>query len=158
MNTVKRYCNATWSWASAFVTAGLLAFLAYSTLIQQPPLSYTTEGLRTAYTAVRGSSVFLENPIYPPGSNMRVQIAARMVNTDGSGSYRLARIDTEGGFLPSVTDAKFSYVRPGYPVYSVFVPHYVKPGTYTYQAEASYRLNMFRVARFQLPDITITVE
>jgi hypothetical protein len=158
MNKVKRYCDAAWSGISLVTVISLFAALLYWTVLQRPPLTYTTEGLKTTYVTGKGMPVYLENPIYPPDTTLPVQISASLINNEGTGGYRLASINSRDGFKPSAKEALLSYVRPGYPVYGAFIPSYVKSGSYTYKATATYRLNLFRTVTMELPDLTIVVE
>jgi hypothetical protein len=138
---------------------GLIMAVLYWAVLQRPALTYNTDGLKDTYTVSRGSTVYLENPLYPPDSNLRVVINPRMTGQDEvGGTYRLGSVDSSDGFRPSITEARLSYVRPGYPVYGLYVPSYVKPGTYTYRATATYRLNLFRTATLDLPAFTVVVE
>jgi hypothetical protein len=140
------------------VFVGLLAAFVYWTVLQRPQLTYNMEGLKTSYTASRGAQVYLENPIYPPDTSVAVQISSSLSAVGGEDDYRLSSVDTRDGFRPSTNEPRLSFVRPGYPVYSVFIPSYVKPGIYTYRAKASYRLNLFRTATMALPELTVIVE
>lgn len=140
------------------VTISLLAALAYWLVIQRPPLSYNPEGLRTSYTVSPGSTAYLENPIYPPDNTLRVKISSSLIDSSGEDGYRLASVEALDGFHPSPNEESLAFVRPGYPVYSVFIPSYVKPGVYTYKAEATYRLNLFRTTTLRLPDMRVVVE
>jgi hypothetical protein len=158
MNKVKAYCDAAWSGVSMAVTIGLLATAAYWLVLQRPPLTYNVEGLKTTYNVTHGAAAYLENPIYPPDTTLRVMISSSLVSQEGKGDYRLASVDSREGFKPDKSEERLSFVRPGYPVYSVFIPSYVKPGVYTYRAEATYRLNLFRTASIGLPDLTLVVE
>lgn len=159
MNKVKAYCDAGWSALSMAVTVGLLCALAYWTVLQRPVLTFTTEGLKTTYTVTPGSVAYLENPVYPPDTTLRLQISSELRRVDGAGGgYRLASVDSRDGFRPGKDEQRLSYVRPGYPVYSVFIPSYVAPGRYTYSATATYRLNLFRTTTLSLPDLTVIVE
>lgn len=158
MNKVKGYCDAAWSVMSLTVVVSLLASLLYWTVLQRPPLTTNVEGLTTTYTAYPGTQVYLENPIYPPDTRLEVAIKPILVSSSGTGTYRLPPVEARDGFKPSLTDQKMSFARPGYPVYGVFIPSYVKPGKYTYQATATYRLNIFRTVTLNLPELTVVVE
>jgi len=159
MNRVKRYANSAWSATCMATFFGLLAATVYWAVLQRPPLTYNTEGLLTTYHVTRGSTAYLENPLYPPDTSLKVTINPRITGHDEvGGTYRLGSVDTSDGFRPSVTEARLSYVRPGYPVYGLFIPSYVKPGVYTYRATATYRLNLFRTAKLDMPEFTVVVE
>lgn len=158
MSKVRAYCEAGWSGLSMTVFVGLLACLLYWTVLQRPTLTFDTAGLKMSYVATRGTQLYVENPIYPPDTNMSVQISSTLREVNGYEDYRLSSIDSRGSFKPSIDEPKLSFVRPGYPVYGVFIPSYVKPGIYTYKAQATYRLNVFRTITLELPELTVIVE
>lgn len=158
MNKVKAYCDAGWSSLSMIVFVGLLACFVYWTVLQRPPLATNIEGMKTSYTAARGSQFYVENPIYPPDNTMQVAIKPNLAAVGGEDDYRLSTVDSRDGFKPSTNEQSLSFARPGYPVYSVFIPTYVKPGIYTYRAKATYRLNLFRTVTMDLPELTVIVE
>lgn len=158
MNRVKRCADVVWSGLSMATFFGLLSMALYWSVLQRPALTYNAEGIKTFYSTSAGATVYFENPIYPPDTNTRVQISPRLSASEGDDNYRLSAVDSTDGFKPGIKDTKLAYVRPGYPVYSVYIPTYVKPGVYTYRATATYRLNLFRTATLELPRLTIVVE
>ena len=155
MNRVIRMLNGAWSVVCILAIGGLLWQGVYWALLQRPYLSVNTEGMALQYDAPAGSILYIENPIFPPDTLAQVDLQADLVG-EGT-SYKLASpsesdVEVEELPLPALTKA-----RPGYPVYPLFIPSYVKAGVYRYEVTASYRLNPFKTEQLVLPPVTITV-
>lgn len=154
----KSLWEAACSALSAIVTAGLLMLFLYWLIIQPAALSLNEEGLSLNYTAARGTLIYIENPLNPPNSTVQVEVRAELVGVSTMNKYLLSSRDSRDMFVLDDPNVRPAYIRVGYPMYAVYIPAYVKPGVYLYQAEAKYRLNFFREEKVKLPTITVTVE
>ncbi|WDS62549.1 hypothetical protein UFRH6_123 [Pseudomonas phage UF_RH6] len=143
---------------SALVAAGLLMMFVYWMILQPAPLSINSEGLELNYKAARGTLMYVENPISPPNTSIQVELSAELIGVDNSSRYLMSSRDSRDMIVIDDADLRPANVRIGYPLYGVYIPPYVKPGTYHYEVEARYRLNFFREEKLKLPTITITVE
>lgn len=161
MNKAARLANGLWSLCCIALAVSLVCVFVYWRFLQGPTLSVdaSTGEYVTQYEAQPGSVVFLENPIYPPDTVTQVNISAELYGvTDPKAVYPLTH-DAMERFTQSQTEQLeiVSHARPGYPVYSIYIPSYVKPGTYRYEVYADYKLNPFKRERLQLPTLTFTI-
>lgn len=143
---------------SGLVSAGLFCLFIYWVFIQQAPLVADVHGLELNYHTARGTVMYVENPLSPPNTGIQVELRGELVGVDNGERYRMSSRDSRDMITIDDPAMRPAYIRIGYPLYGVYIPPYVKPGTYHYQVEASYRLNFFREETVNLPAMTVVVE
>lgn len=160
MNTITKAANAAYSLVSFAVFAVLAGLFIYWAVLQRPFLDVNTERTQQVYTVNAGTILYMENPVIPAEFAGKVDYTGTLISTDQSTRYSLPSPDVArrevaelGGTTKVIPDAK-----PAAPLYAVFIPSYVRPGTYKYAVTATYQLNPFKTARLDLPVLTITVE
>lgn len=155
MNKAMKILDGAWSVVCILTTGGLMGLFLFWVLLQRPYLTVNVEGMTTSYTAPAGSIVYIENPIYPPDTLTHVELVAELHSPQMS--YRLASPpDRKTQWYQGISQS-YSTARPGYTVYPLFIPSYVKPGVYEYEATATYKLNPFKSESLVLPRVIITI-
>lgn len=153
----KKVADGAWSVACMLVTGSLVMLFVYWLFIQQPPFAVTARAADTSYTVTSGSIVYFESPITPAELVALVSFSGRLVQ-NGQVKYQLASPDTISREVIQSADAAVIAPTKENPLYALFVPSYVRPGHYTYEVTATYRLNPFKTRRIELPPLNIYVE
>lgn len=155
MGSLFKALDSMWSVACIVICGGAICTFLYWVVIQQPELAVNTDGMITEYTAPAGSVLYVENPIFPPDTVAQIDLSAELLSEDIS--YRLASPSDTHQRRRGDTDTQLQTGRPGYPMYPIFIPSYVKAGVYKYIVTAEYKLNPFRSATLELPPLTLTI-
>ena len=157
MNTATRAANGLWSVACLAVMFGLVGLFIYWVCIQQPPQLATERYVPAHHVVAAGSIVYFEAPVVPVEGFSEMSFRGSLMK-EGKVVYTLASPDSVPREDLKDTPEKILSATPEYPLYALFVPSYVRPGTYTYQVSVTYRLNPFKTRTVDLPPITLTVE
>lgn len=157
MNTVAKAANGLWSLICLLVAMVLVGLFFYWTLIQKPFISVDTHAATVEYRVTAGSLLYIDNPVVPTEVLTRISYSGTLIK-DQFTKYALASPDMASRDEVETADTVIQATKPAAPLYAVFIPSYVQPGTYTYRMTATYKLNPFRSETLQLPDMTIKVE
>lgn len=157
MNTVAKAANGLWSIACLLVAAILVGMFFYWTLIQKPFVYVDAHAPQIEYKVTAGTLLYVDNPIVPAEAVAKINYSATLIK-DQFTKYALASPDMASRSEVEDADTVVQPNKPAAPLYAVFIPSYVQPGTYKYRMTASYKLNPFRTETLVLPDLTIKVE
>jgi hypothetical protein len=159
MNRVAKAANGLWSLSCLLVAGVLVGLGIYWAILQQPFLAVQQGSPSVPYTVTAGSILYVENPVVPAEFVGKINYTGVLIQDEFTRyvlpSPDMASIATkQGAELETVVQP----MKPAAPLYAVFIPSYVRPGTYRYVVTASYRLNPFRTATLELPHLIIKVE
>lgn len=158
MSTIAKAADGLWSVLCLMVGAVLIGLGLYWAVLQRPFLEVNTASVQKEYRVTAGSLLYIENPIIPADFAGKVDYANTLV-IDQFTRYSLPSPEMARQEIAETNATKVVPVtKPAAPLYAVFIPSYVRPGTYKYVATATYRLNPFRTATVDLPQLTIVVE
>lgn len=161
MTKVQRVADVTWSALSSCVTTVLFGVFLFWVVLQQPDWGVQASSSITTYKAQPGSVVYLESPLRYLGDKAEVTLYPTLHSKDKGLSYNLTPIhqaETTITRAPATAKGETNSGFMSRPVYPLQIPQYVEKGTYTYQAEARYVMNVLREAAVDLPSVLIVVE
>jgi len=158
MNTAAaRAASGIWSVACLSVTFGLLGLFVYWVCIQQPPRLVVDQAMPVHHPVSAGSIVYFEAPILSAGGASWATVEGQLTQ-EGKVRYFLASPDSVPEEVRRSGSETFIGGPTAYPMYALYIPSYVRPGSYEYRAAVTYRLNPFRTRTAVLPTINITVQ
>lgn len=157
MNTLTRAASGVWSVTCLITAAILVGLFFYWVVLQRPYIELDEDNPVHEYRVTSGTILYVDNPLIPAEAVGRINYSATLVK-DQFTRYALPSPDVASKSAVESADTVVRIGKPAAPLYAVFIPSYVQPGTYQYMVKASYRLNPFRTVTLDLPNLTITVE
>lgn len=139
------------------VTCGFMGLFVFWVFVQDIDLPSDLPSVPVEHTVVAGSIVYFENTAMPSDLAATVAFEGRLIQ-DGQVKYTLPSPDSVSRDVPIVGAETVAADKPRHPLYALFVPSYVRPGSYVYQVTATFRLNPLKTKMIELPPLIIRVE